>query len=294
MKTISIDGQVVDVTLEEERTVGDAVRGLETWLLGSGLAVNSIEVDGQVVVAAELEGVFERGLDDVRTLALTTTSDAALSVAAIAKTIAMLERAAGGSDTERAAVIAEWRDGPAASFIAERERSIAADVDAAIATGAFGDASKYLTALNNERLRELKSPVAVFLENENAVKDLVTRLADYALDVETGHDKHATETVNLFAKLTLKLIRLLPLLRACGVDFDALSIVDTADAKREDAQGFFMALNRSLGAFLEAYAARDCVQTGDLAEYEIAPRLRALYVAVRAQAEKSATVGGAR
>jgi hypothetical protein len=132
--------------------------------------------------------------------------------------------------------------------------------------------------LLEERLRELRSPLEELSGIAALVEGTAQRLEDLPLDIQTGKDSRAAETVQLFSTVTEKLLRLFSLLKLEGFIADTLVI----DAKPFDA--FIGDFSAALKELLAAYEARDAVLVGDLAEYELAPRLRTLYSALQAPA----------
>jgi hypothetical protein len=99
-------------------------------------------------------------------------------------------------------------------------------------------------------------------------------LEDFPLDTQTGKDKRAHETIELFSSTLEKLLRLIPLLRLRGVDLELLTLGDS------QFKAFMEELDLALRELLAAYEAKDTVLVGDLTEYELAPRLRTLYTAL--------------
>ncbi|MDR2782503.1 MAG: hypothetical protein LBB48_01435, partial [Treponema sp.] len=59
---ISIDGCVLDVTLEHERTVGELFLSLETWLSGTGFRPAAFELNGRKISAGDVADAFATGL----------------------------------------------------------------------------------------------------------------------------------------------------------------------------------------------------------------------------------------
>ncbi|MCL2558425.1 MAG: hypothetical protein FWE09_08095, partial [Treponema sp.] len=104
------------------------------------------------------------------------------------------------------------------------------------------------------------------------------RLERLPLDLQTGMDSRAAETAGIFSGLAGKVFRLYDLLRAAGHPVAAIKIGDTQVA---DYVADFHAM---LNDLLAAYERQDTVLVGDIAEYEMAPRLRDFYGAVLAAA----------
>jgi hypothetical protein len=106
------------------------------------------------------------------------------------------------------------------------------------------------------------------------VDDICARLAEFPLDIQTGKDARAAETVNVFSSLAEKVFRIYHALKIEGfpvaeIKVDTMSIND-----------YITEFSKALKELLDAYEKRDTVLIGDLAEYEMAPRLRGLHAAV--------------
>ncbi|MDR2143053.1 MAG: hypothetical protein LBP29_01630 [Treponema sp.] len=114
--------------------------------------------------------------------------------------------------------------------------------------------------LINERIRELRDPAAEIKASFPATSEIAKRLEDLPLDVQTGKDARAAETLALFSGLSEKLFRLLYILRSRG-------------AAAESMNGFLGEFGSAVKELHSAYANKDTVLVGDIAEYELAPRL---------------------
>jgi hypothetical protein len=111
-----------------------------------------------------------------------------------------------------------------------------------------------------ERIRELQDPAAEIRAASPAISEISKRLEDLPLDVQTGKDARAAETIALFSGVTEKLFRLLHILRRGGIAVESIG-------------GFLDEFGSAVKELHSAYTNKDTVLVGDLAEYEIAPRL---------------------
>jgi hypothetical protein len=84
--------------------------------------------------------------------------------------------------------------------------------------------------------------------------------------------------VRIFSAVTEKLLRIFSLLKLEGYIADSLPIDGMACG------AFIDDFGAALKELLAAYEAKDAVLVGDLAEYEVAPRLRSLYAAIKTPA----------
>jgi len=129
--------------------------------------------------------------------------------------------------------------------------------------------------LLEERLRELASP-SEEIENSAAKVELIAgRLEELPLDMQTGKDQKAAETIQLFSGISEKLFRILLIFKSEGLSPEAFTI-DGVSAKT-----FVEEFNTTLKELSSAYENRDTVLVGDIAEYELAPRLLKLFSAMK-------------
>jgi hypothetical protein len=266
---ITIDGKTADVTLEGEKTVGELAGGVSDWLLGSGFIVSGIDLDGRFVPASALAEAFLLKLDDIGSINIRTALQAEICLDALLCAEEVVARWENEGASARQAIEREWRSCPAASHLREKDGAAYQHVEDVFAGKSKGGIRLFI----DERTRELEDPVREFLAVEDEMKGLVLRLSDYALDVQMGKDLRAAETVRLFSAFSAKLLRLIPLLRSFGIELNKLSLE----------KDFFESFNSVLKELLAAYQAEDTVLSGDLAEYEVAPRLNALYISVKNQ-----------
>ncbi|MDR1637946.1 MAG: hypothetical protein LBR93_11490, partial [Treponema sp.] len=57
---ITINGKAADITLEDEKTLGEVLAGLEAWIRESGHRLSGLEVDGEKADPLSLESFFNR------------------------------------------------------------------------------------------------------------------------------------------------------------------------------------------------------------------------------------------
>jgi hypothetical protein len=124
-----------------------------------------------------------------------------------------------------------------------------------------------------ERLEELTRPGEVFSSLEGDVGECCACLENLSLDLQTGKNAQAAKTVERFSLLSEKIFRLLKLPEL--KEF----IPETVNGEKFSA--FFEGFGGILQEILGAWQNQDTVLLGDLAEYEVAPRLRAFYEAVK-------------
>jgi hypothetical protein len=130
-----------------------------------------------------------------------------------------------------------------------------------------------LQKIIRERLLEIENPRREIAASGPLVEAAAARLEELPLDIQTGKDGRAAETVQLFSIVAGKLLRLLGLLKLEGYSPENLT---AAGVPVFEYVGEFESTLKELAS---AYEAKDAVLVGDLAEYELAPRLLKLHSA---------------
>ena len=132
-----------------------------------------------------------------------------------------------------------------------------------------------LSIFIEERLRELSDPAREINNAEALIKSISERMEELPLDLQTGKDKRAAETMQLFSGIGEKLFRIFFIYRSEGLSIDEYKIDETP--AREFIDGF----NASIIELSEAYKNQDIVLAGDIAEYELSPKLSRFYTALK-------------
>ncbi|MDR2404518.1 MAG: hypothetical protein LBD78_10880 [Spirochaetaceae bacterium] len=263
---IRINGNMADITIESEETIGELLSGIETWLAGAGFRLSGLEVDGESVDIGTVPAVFSRNLQGIRRIDVKASSKPELLLEALYYAREYLKAFSEAPREEGRRIADNWDNSAAARFLSAELPLVSREL-----AGFFrgeGAGFQQLYALIEERIRELMDPRAELAGMEKQVAAIAHRLEDLPLDIQTGKDGRAAETITLFSNITEKLFRLFYQIRFRTpygeADFPPL------DDFSED-------FNLTLKELLAAYEAKDVVLIGDLAEYELAPRLQSIY-----------------
>jgi tellurite resistance protein len=279
---ISINGKAADITLESERTIGEVLSGMAAWLQSSGYRLNGLEIDGETVAGTDISAVFGRELGGIGAIDIKACSHSELALDALCEARTFLTAYTNGESRgdEQRNIALLWRAAPAASFLREESARLFQDINAVFdldgAEGAVKAAR--VIPLVDERVRELVNPVEELGLIEGVVAGIAERLEELPVDIQTGKDGRAAETVNLFSGVAEKLFRLFYLIQAQGQDLSGILI------GAFPVYDFLGEFSTALKELLAAYEGRDVVLVGDLAEYELAPRLRSFYGALKVPA----------
>jgi len=144
---------------------------------------------------------------------------------------------------------------------------------------------RVVISMTEERLREIKEPMNEFAKIQPLLEETCERLVNLALDIQTGKDSRASQTIQLFSGISEKIIRIVKQFGIQGF----ISNDTNGEKPLTLIMGEFGELINELSA---AYERHDTVLVGDIAEYEAAPKLQELYSSIMkksrqpAQAEK--------
>jgi hypothetical protein len=269
---IRINGKPADITLEAEQTLGELLSGIEDWLRPSGYALSGLRINGTAVGAAAIAEAFTRNLWDIETLDIEASNWPDLMLEALLFVQDTIQAYEEASFEEKRLMPGDWEESAAASFLSGNEPGLFQCIVKTLQ--GEGLSGEQLRGLIGERIRELQDPLTELYTIEPLIEGIAQRLEDLPLDIQTGKDSRAAETVQIFSTITEKLFRLFSLLRFRGI------VTETGTINDLPFHEFIDEFSAALRELLAAYEVKDAVLVGDLAEYELAPRLRSFYAAM--------------
>ncbi len=274
---IIINGEKIDFTLEKEKTAGEVMNGLTTWLDDSSLLVGGISIDGnQVIIADDVWRTLPVGsIVDLEIEAIDIREGRIRQLETARDYFVLMNNAAKEKDIES---IKELSDGfpdllrilphllgetssPVFSPGLEKKLGDAGfpldsnELDHTILTSE----SERTAMLLEVRRRETSDPLAEARGSAAALVAISDKLDDVAVNLQTGKDKLAMDTIIFLTELLQALIRSIAWIN--GND-EYESVID-------DLTGILAELESAL-------TVSDTVLIGDLLEYEIKPRLQEL------------------
>jgi len=267
MMEIRINGKAADITLDTENTIGEVMASLEGWLANSGHRLSGISIDGKTAGTAVLEDFFLREVDSVKVLDIFTNSIAELTAESLLNLLADIKDFEGLKYDERNNYTANWKESAQALFALEQFPDL---YDFYINYFSGQVNSQVIVSVTEERLREVNDPHSELTNLQPLLEETCTRLADFSLDVQTGKDARAAATIQLFSGLAEKIFRLIKQLDNQGF------LSQKADEKKSFNQ-VIDEFGKLIKELLQAYEKHDSILTGDLAEYEVSPKLKELY-----------------
>jgi len=279
---LTVNGDSVDFSLEHERTLGEVTAAVERWLAGAGFVVVALAADGEDLAGSHWQ---ERPLDGVGVLAIGARNAGELrlehwrAAAGVFDTFAALLDA-GAADAAALAATSDALTAASEALAALGANPAGPDAaDAAARLGRLiaGATADAVPAWPAERraaaaalARGLAGALAGLAERAadpaaavaTAAADVAQRLpalAEVAVQLQTGRDREAMAAVTGLCDAAQ---RLLPLVAFLPRD--------------EGRERLIAELNETLRGLVGAFEAKDTVLIGDLAEYEVAPRLAGL------------------
>jgi len=270
---IFINDKPADITLDTEKTLGDVLQGIDLWVSQTGNRIQGISLDGEILENDKLAGNLSMDIQRINKLEVAVRSWRELAAEALETLLGTCEHFINAQFDERNQIKQDWEKSAASRFLATDIKDIF-DLAGFVLSGE-GISASDLATLIEERKRELTDPAAETAAIETLVKGVAVRMEELPLDIQTGKDQRAAETVQLFARTGEKLFRIFFLLKPEWGSLDTFTIEDLP------ARNFIDDFNAALRELSAAYENRDTVLAGDIAEYELAPRLLQFYTALR-------------
>jgi hypothetical protein len=271
---IRINNQAADITLENEKTAGEVIANIEQWLAAAGHRLSGISIDGHPAHPSMINDFFSKEINNIKTLDLYTSTLSELTAESLLNLLSDIKDFETLNYEEKKNFYQNWKESAQANFICEQMPDLYS-----IFVNSFSGGDKDLSAvfsMTEERLREVKEPLSEFSNIQPMLEETCARLENLALDIQTGKDSRAAQTIQLFSGVSEKILRILNQLEIQGY---------LSDKKPFSAViGEFGNLVKEL---LEAYEKHDTILVGDLGEYEAAPKLRELYASILNNSRKS-------
>ena len=269
---IMINGVDADIQPETEKTVGEILCGLDTWLAGTGYRLSGLSIDGETVSAGSMELCFGRDINTVDTLNISASPILELFAEGLVQTLKDIDDFEAADFGEKSLFAEQWKQSPQALLLEEQSPEL---FNWAVKTfSGEGSNPESFRLIIEERFHELQNPEAEISKAEPLVNEICTRLEELSLDIQTGKDARAAETIRTFSGVTEKVFRIINILRKKGFPIEEIT------AENLSISAYIGEFNTALRELLAAYEQHDSVLVGDLAEYEMAPRLRSLHSTV--------------
>lgn len=282
----TMNGMTAEVALEG-RTVGDVLAILDERAEAMGEIIVEVAVNGVALSPDELAEASNMAAAGESTVALVSEPAADLKARALESLIKLVRAAAeamGSGDAEAAdsarAAWESYRTSFGGLFSAEEASFIDAFGERLVSgnsAAALGPLAENLATFFSERLAELHNPGEAMMAAARLFDAIKDDLSEVPVRLQTGKDAEAMRTMVLAVELINKTVRIMP-------EFVRTSSSVPLEVEGTAMPEFYGALNGVLRELAQAFENKDGVLIGDLAEYEIRPRLESFYSAIRAAA----------
>ncbi|RKX93137.1 MAG: hypothetical protein DRZ90_13100 [Spirochaetes bacterium] len=266
--TISINDENINYTLEDEHDAGDILKGLTSWLEESGLLIGGLEINHESMPLNETEwkSIPIESIDNISIEALSLREGRVRQLETARDFFILLETAIKTGDEESLKELYEgFRDlkgilphllneGPHPTILPHLEKVFEKGFKGTSSVSA-AEAVQMASVLESRR-RETASPESEARSSAKTLAEMAESLDDVAVQLQTGQDKTAMETIIRLTEILQMFMR-------------SLSWLDGSDSVEE----IMNDMNRVLSELEEALKEGDTVLIGDLLEYEIKPRL---------------------
>ncbi|MCL2762089.1 MAG: hypothetical protein FWD36_02630 [Treponema sp.] len=269
---IRINGVDADIQPETEENVGEVLAALDTWLAGTGYRLSGLNIDGEILNSASIETCFGRSIDSIAILDISVVSVLCLYAESLVNILQDIDAYETADFAEKGPFLEQWKESPQARLLAEQSPELF--IWAVKTFSGEGSGSQALRVLVAERIQELQDPAGEIGKTAPLVAEICARLEELPLDIQTGKDMRAAETVNAFSGIAEKIFRVFNVLKTGGFPVKEITVEDMPIAT------YITEFSTALQELLAAYQQHDTVLVGDIAEYEIAPRLRNLHSAI--------------
>jgi len=279
---IKINGKTLDFSLDNEKTLGEVFTSLEQWLSNSGHRLSEISIDGQAVSAGMVADVFKKDVKSIKELDISTNAVAELAATSLLTLLKDIDEYENLKFDEKAKFFDNWKNSAGALFIREEMPDLYSYFKNTFSSGEIP--VQTLRSVTEEIQREVNEPVKELVKIEPILNEICGKLVNLPLDIQTGKDLTAAQTIQLFAAVTEKIIRLFYQLSTQGYIIQ----IETAKKIAEDFGNF----KNILTELLESYEKHDIIIVGDVAEYEAAPKLKELYLNILSNCREEAKTQG--
>lgn len=296
---VLVNEQQVDVQLEDERTLGEVVRGIRNWLQDMNLYITDLSVDHASHHLDDEQEWANRDIDDVEKIEILALPPWEVRLNGyrvlhnyVATLADVLEEDAYAEAKELLGeypyvrrhlsdvIGAVFGEGSRSSLdSAVRRASVLTGVPGATqnTNGGSEDARTVATSLRhistilNTRIRELATPFREARKTEQALRAVIPELEEVSILLQTGEEQKAMALIVRFSELVERLLRVL-----AAVDSryggSAGTPRETTTKLRAHTDDLRATLEELVGAFND----KDTVLIGDLLEYDMLPRVEEL------------------
>ncbi len=264
----------------EGKTVGAVISSLDAMIENEGQLIVGIQLNGVAIDAQAVAAMETRTAQESDNLELFTDSISVMKIKAIETLLELVET----TKLEEAALLHEnvletWNQFKSvfSSLFSAEEISFMDAFESFLRDaspkpkGVREETIHRMEMLFAERLHETKDPEQAMRSAGNLFNALKQDLSAVPVRIQTGKDAEAMRTMVLTVELINKTVRILP---DFARRFDSAGAMSIGD---KNIQEFYNDFNLVLRELMGAFEHKDSVLIGDLAEYEILPRMNQFF-----------------
>lgn len=293
---ILVNGSPLAIEAKPGATLAEVLAQADDLIEKGGSIIVGIKIDGVEIDAAGYAKATARSAEGPCSVEISAESGREVRIRTIGTFLELLALASKAAEEGRTGA-GDWRtlregaieirDAFAGLFPADElsfVKRFAETLEASLAGGkaepdataraSIASEARRSASVFGERLAELRDPVSEMRAASSLFEARAEELADLPVLLQTGKEDKAMKTVLYFIEVFNKVIRVIPELKQAGMDLDTLKI---------DGQGlaeFYGSFNAVLRELTGAFEHKDAVLIGDLAEYEVLPRMRSFFAAM--------------
>ncbi len=291
---ININGNPLDFTLEDEKTLQEVYRGIENWLGQSRLAITGLSVDKENCPLSQLHEWKDLPLEGIEQISIEAQGLTEIQVGRLQTLLEYFQMLRRGIENTPpgdlkeilqefsyveegfGALLGEKTCGPD-SLLASLRESL--EETGATSAGLVPEDQKKrvigliepVLSLLQERIKEYLHPRREIESVGYLLQNLLPQISEVSLLLQNGEDKKAMNLVIHFTELFSKLLRLLSIIQQ-----DHMTEPSQAPKDKSPIAAFQAEMNQILEELIEAFHAEDTVLIGDLLEYEVVPKMESL------------------
>ncbi len=265
---IVINGQKIDYELENEKTIGEVLKGIFTWLEKADMRINSIQVDEATLTGDQL---FDRSIDTVQKLQIESISNREYQIHFLEYAqnyLILLNEALNKNDQKSLSEFSESYEEMRSVLFEIIGRSVRPDICKTLDSVFVNDEEieckpeeigveiSQLNSVIENYLVELVTPEKQMDKIVANLAEFAEKLDEVAIQLQTGKDKVAMAAI-------IHLVESLQVFMRCLVWME----------KKDTSTKLNKEMNNMLAELEEALKTNDTVLIGDILEYEIKPFL---------------------
>ncbi len=290
---ITVNGRPLAMEEKEGSSIGELLAGADDLIEKSGSVIVSLKVDGAEVDADRYAEISARPCASVGEIEIGAEDSANVRIRALETLLELLSIARGSASEGSPELQRDWpglRGGAAdiceafAGLFSSDELSFvklfselleeAGDDPDRASRIEISAQSDRLGSLFSERLAELRSPASEMRAAAALFGEKSSQLGDLPVLLQTGKEGEAMKAVLYFIEIFNKVIRILPELRRAGIDTSSIRI------EGRPLPEFYDSFNEVLRELIDGLEHKDAVLIGDLAEYEVLPRMKSFFASM--------------